>query len=102
MYGYHPYNIIRAVRSGWAREAVMSKASRRAPPQEDHSLVKVSLNLPVSVLSKVEAMARDTGHNRTTVIRRAIDAEAYFHELRKAGGKVIVERGGKLIEVVFR
>lgn len=78
-----------------------------APPRSTKSrsgeeLVKVSLNLPISVLEKVERLARRSQYNRTTIIRRAIDIEAYFDDVRRRGGKVLIKDGDGIKEVVFR
>jgi|RifCSP16_2_1023846.scaffolds.fasta_scaffold185011_2 predicted DNA-binding protein len=70
---------------------------------DDSELVKVSLNLPRSVLRKVEALAQKTGFNKTTVIRRAIDIEAFLDEVRSRDGKFLVkEKGDELKEIIFR
>jgi hypothetical protein len=74
-----------------------------SPRDDDAELVKVSLNLPRSVLRKVEALAEKTGFNKTTVIRRAIDLEAFLDELRSRDGKILVkEKGDDLKEIIFR
>jgi len=69
---------------------------------DDTELVKVSLNLPRSVMRKVEALARRNGVNKTTVIRRAIDLEAYLDTVRANDGKVLVKEGRTIKEVIFR
>jgi predicted DNA-binding protein len=69
---------------------------------DDSELVKVSLNLPRSVMKKVEALARRNGVNKTTVIRRAIDLEAYLDTVRANDGKVLVKEGRNIKEVIFR
>jgi predicted DNA-binding protein len=76
-----------------------------APPPvttEDTELVKVSLNLPRSVMKKVEALARRNGVNKTTVIRRAIDLEAYLDSVRADDGQVLVKQGRNIKEIIFR
>jgi hypothetical protein len=72
--------------------------------EDENELVKISLNLPRSVLRKVEALAQKTGLNKTTVIRRAIDIDAFFEDVWNSGGKVIVkEKGDKaLTEIRFK
>jgi len=69
---------------------------------DDAELVKVSLNLPRSVMKKVEALARRNGVNKTTVIRRAIDLEAYLDAVIAKDGKVLVKEGRSIKEVIFR
>lgn len=81
---------------------------RKAPPMaspartDDTELVKVSLNLPRSVMKKVEALALRNGVNKTTVIRRAIDLEAYLDTVRAKDGQVLVKEGGNIKEIIFR
>ncbi len=78
-------------------------ATHRTPKYEDEAeLVKVSLNLPRSVLRKVEALSEKTGYNKTTVIRRAIDHEAFLDSVTSKDGKILVKVGDDLKEVVFR
>jgi predicted DNA-binding protein len=78
-------------------------AANRTPRYEDEAdLVKVSLNLPRSVLRKVEALSKKTGFNKTTVIRRAIDLEAFLDSVTSKDGKILVKQGNDLKEVVFR
>jgi hypothetical protein len=73
------------------------------PADDDNELVKVSLNLPRSVLRKVEALAQKTGFNKTTVIRRAIDLDVFLDDVHSRGGKILVkEKGDDLKEVIFR
>jgi predicted transcriptional regulator len=77
-------------------------STRSNKTRDPDELVKVSLNLPMSVLEKVERLARNQSFNRTTIIRRAIDIEAYFDEVRRRGGKVLIKEGDDIKEVVFR
>jgi hypothetical protein len=80
-----------------------SSRNRSEREEDDSELVKVSLNLPRSVLRKVEALAQKTGFNKTTVIRRAIDLEAFLDDVRSRDGKILVkEKGDGLKEVIFR
>lgn len=74
------------------------------PPDEDAELVRVTLNLPRSVLEKVERLAQKRGLNKTTVIRRAIDIEDWIEAITENDGKVLVKERGtaELKEVVFR
>lgn len=84
----------------------MSTRNGSAKPasNEDTELVKVTLNLPRSVLGKVERLAAKRGLNKTTVIRRAIDLEDWIEEITEKDGKVLVKESGKgdLKEVIFR
>jgi hypothetical protein len=68
----------------------------------DNNLVKVSLKLPVRVLETVARMAEGSRFNRTTIICRAIEEAAYFHDIRRRGGKVLVLEGTEYKEVSFR
>jgi hypothetical protein len=68
----------------------------------DNEPVKVTLNLPRSVVRKVEAMALKRGLNKTTIIRRAIELEEFFQEITDGDGKVLVKQGKDLKEVIFR
>ena len=77
--------------------------SKLLPQTEDETeLVKVSLNLPRSVMRKVAHLAEKNGLNKTTVIRRAIDLEAFLDDVVTNGGKVLVKQGDDLKEVIFR
>ncbi len=81
----------------------MANNGRPGPNDDDNELVKVSLNLPRSVFQKVEALASKTGFNKTTVIRRAIDLEAYIDELLSRDAKILVkEKGDDIKEIIFR
>jgi hypothetical protein len=69
----------------------------------DAELVKVTLNLPRSVLQKVERLAEAHGLNKTTVIRRAIELEDFLDSITRGGGKILVkEAKGDMKEVIFR
>lgn len=70
----------------------------------DDEPVRVIMNLPRSVLKKVERLAAAHELSRTTVIRRAIDLDDFFDRIAGRGGTILVKERGcdELKEVIFR
>jgi hypothetical protein len=69
----------------------------------DAELVRVTLNLPRSVLDKVERLAAAHGVNKTSIIVRAIELEDFLDSITRRGGKLLVEKAnGDINEVIFR
>ncbi len=68
--------------------------------------VKVCLNLPRDVIEKLTRLSNATGFNKTTVIRRAIELEDFFFDVRSRQGKILIkekgEKGDEFKEVIFR
>lgn len=66
-------------------------------------IVKVSLNLSTEAVRIVRNLANSRGTTMTDVIRHAIGNEKFLADAVKAGGKiVIVDKRGKMSQVVFR
>ncbi len=79
----------------------MSEPTPVSPAGDE--LVRVTLNLPRSVLAKAERLALALGLNKTTVIRRAIELEDFLDSIIRGGGKILVkEAKGDMKEVIFR
>lgn len=63
---------------------------------------KVGVNLSDRAYSELEELAARKEKPVTQVVRDAIALEKWFEDTRKKGGKVLVERDGKVQEIVPR
>lgn len=68
-------------------------AHSASKPQMDtqDEFVKISANLPASVVETLRQVARMKGTTMTEVLRHAIGLEAYLLEKDREGSKIIVE-----------
>jgi predicted DNA-binding protein len=64
--------------------------------------VKVSLNLPTSVIRKVKRLSERQQRTMTEVIRRAIEMEDYVESVREQNGKILVKKDDELRELIIR
>ena len=63
--------------------------------------VRVTADLPPSVMEKLRQVAEAQDISLTEALRRAITTEALLQERRRQGAKVLLEKDGKFSEVVF-
>lgn len=64
--------------------------------------VKVSVNLPTEDVAALKELAARRKTTVKEVLRRAIASEKFFADETRDGGKVLIERGKKTREVVFK
>ena len=64
--------------------------------------VRVNVEFPEKIYAQLERLARTTGKSKAQVIRDALALEAWLQETREEGGHILVERDGKVREVVVR
>jgi hypothetical protein len=63
----------------------------RSQHEIDHDFVKISANLPASVVNTLRQVAQMKGTSMTEVLRHAISLEALLFEKEREGAKIIVE-----------
>ncbi len=67
----------------------------------DDDLIKISANLPSSVVDTLKAVAKMRGTTMTDVLRHAIKLEEFFMETQKEGSKVLIEKSdGKIVQLL--
>jgi hypothetical protein len=70
-----------------------------APPQAQATgpaTVKISSNLPADAFERLKTLAYNRGTTMTEVLRRAIELEELFEQVKREGGKLLIEdRNGK-------
>jgi predicted transcriptional regulator len=64
--------------------------------------VKVSVNLPSEDVAALKELAAKRKTTVKEVLRRAIASEKFFEDETSQGGRVLIERGKKTREVVFK
>ena len=62
---------------------------------------RMNVNFPPSVRATLERLARDSNRTMTDVLRGAIEREDYLLTQQREGGRVLVERGGEVRELVL-
>jgi hypothetical protein len=78
------------------------RAARVENAVESGGTVKVSLNLPSSVIRKVRRLSEVQQRTMTEVIRRAIEMEDYVESVREKNGKILVKKDDELSELIIR
>lgn len=66
------------------------------------SKLRINAELPPDAARELVDMAKAKGVTLSEALRRAIVTEAYLQKKRDAGGKVLIDEGGKIKELVFR
>lgn len=64
--------------------------------------MKLSVTLSADVVDAVRELATKRGTSMTEVIRQAIGTFKYFDDVVRDGGHVLIERGGRMFEVIWR
>jgi ribbon-helix-helix CopG family protein len=73
-------------------------ASRSRPTKEGRRL---SVNVALDVADAIDHLAKKRGLTITDVIRRAVSTYKFIDDETSGGGKILVERNGKIREVTF-
>lgn len=63
--------------------------------------VRLNADLAPDVALALEALAKSQGVSLSEAVRRAISTESFLQKNRSSGGKVLIEDGGKIRELVF-
>ena len=63
---------------------------------------RVNVDFAEPVYDELEELARRKGKTKAAVLRDAIALEKWFDDTTRAGGQVMVERDGKVREVIRR
>ena len=63
--------------------------------------IRLTADLPLAEANALKDLAALQGITLTEALRRAIATEGLLQERRKAGSKVLLEKDGKLSELVF-
>jgi len=64
--------------------------------------MRVNFDMPENVYHELTELAEDKGKSKAQVLRDAIALESWIAEIKENGGHLMVERDGKLTEVVLR
>ena len=63
--------------------------------------VRINVELPPDVAQELVDMAKAKGLTISEAIRRSISTESFLQKKRDAGGKVLLDEGGIIKELVF-
>lgn len=66
------------------------------------SVKKVTVNIPEDQINFLQGIAKEENITFTDALRRAINAEKFFVDQKKEGGKILVEKPGQRIREVLR
>jgi hypothetical protein len=69
--------------------------------RQDEEFIKISANLPTSVVDTLRQVARLRGTTMTEVLRHAISLEKFLMDTQGEGGKVLIEKKDKSIVQVL-
>jgi len=64
--------------------------------------MRVNFDMPDKVYHELEELAEDKGKSKAQVLRDAIALESWVAEVKQDGGTLLVERNGKITQVVLR
>jgi len=64
--------------------------------------MKVNVDFPDKVYSELDKLASRKSKSKAQVLRDAIALESWIDSVHQSGGKLLVERDGKISEVVIR
>lgn len=64
--------------------------------------MKVNVDFPDKVYSELGKLASHKSKSKAQVLRDAIALESWIAEIHQSGGKLLVERDGKISEVLLR
>jgi hypothetical protein len=62
--------------------------------------VKVTVNLPASVMSELREIAASKQITMTDAIRQSIQINKYLLDQEQKNGKLLIEKDGKFIQIV--
>lgn len=80
----------------------MEKTVKITPATDQISeKVRLTADLPLPEIEMLKELAAQQGVTMTEALRRAIATEGLLQKRRKAGSKVLLEKGGQLSELVF-
>jgi hypothetical protein len=89
-------NEMEAMKQTAMEEWDMATDDSRSPNEETQDeFVKISANLPASVVKILRQVAKMKGTSMTEVLRHAISLEAFLLEKEREGSKIIVEDKGR-------
>jgi hypothetical protein len=71
-------------------------------PGERHMAKRVNVNFSDESYGTLERIAKKKGKTMSEVLRDAIALEAWFDDTTSSGGHILVEREGKVQEVISR
>ncbi len=61
---------------------------------------RVNVNFSGQAYDALDQLARESGETMSDVIREAIALKRWVHDTQKEGGRILVERDGKVRELV--
>lgn len=65
-------------------------------------IIKMSVNLPISVVKELRELSEKRNTTMTEVLRRAIGTEKFIQDVMDEGGKILVEdKDGDIRQLVF-
>jgi hypothetical protein len=68
----------------------------------NNGIVKLTVNLPASLVEKLRASAEQDSRTMTEVIRRGLETEVLLNEEEKNGTKVLLEKNDTYKQLVRR
>jgi hypothetical protein len=63
---------------------------------------KVTVNLGEEAVAAIDFIASERGITFVEALRRAIATEKFMTDETRAGNKILVKRGGRMSEILFR
>jgi len=64
--------------------------------------MRVNFDMPENVFDELTELSEDKGKSKAQVLRDAIALESWVAEIKESGGHLLIERDGKVTEVVLR
>lgn len=64
--------------------------------------VKVTVSLPQDTVDVIKELASKHGVTASELLRRSVATEKFFDEVERDNGKILVERGNKIQEIIRR
>lgn len=89
-----------------AQAAAQAVRGQRASPRSADGVddaarkVRVNVNFSREAYEDLDKLARDQGKTISETLRDAVGFARWYEEVRRAGGHLLVERNGKLREIV--
>lgn len=68
---------------------------------KDNEKVRLTADLSVNDINALKELALQQGVTMTEALKRAIATDSVLQSRRREGSKVLLEKGGKLSELIF-
>jgi len=64
--------------------------------------MRVNFDMPQNVYDELTELSEDKGKSKAQVLRDAIALESWVADIKENGGNLLIERDGKITQVVLR